>query len=257
MNFISMCKSKSAYVLLLLVILASCTPQKKLIYFQGTLPNADSVPFTDFEMTVSNGDFLTFQIYTENPEGLPGLETTIDKQVIDNRTAYEKSIVVDNEGNIDLPLIGKVRLTGLTLKVAKDTLVERFKQFMDNPSIQLKKLSFKVTFLGEFNKPGVYYVPSEKLTFTEGLGLAGDLTNFADRTQFKIFRKSGNGYIQIPIDLTSMQAFSPQHLYIYPDDVIYVKAIRRKALSNISTSVLVVTSIISTLVITMTLILKF
>jgi len=252
-----MLKSKSAYFFFLLVILASCTPQKKLVYFQGEIPKTDSAGFKEFEMTISANDFLTFQIYTENPAGLPGIETTIDKQIIDNRTAYEKSIIVDANGNITLPLIGEVHLAGLTMKAARDTLVERFKYYLDNPSISLKKLSFKVTFLGEFQKPGLYYVPSEKLTFTEALGLAGDLTIFADRTQFKIFRKSGSGYVTIPVDLTTTEAFSPAKMYIHPDDVIYAKAIRRKALANINPAIGVIASIVSSTVLILTLMLKF
>lgn len=248
---------KPGSILLLILLLASCTPQRKLIYFQGTLPKADSSLTLDFEMTISNNDFITFQIYTENPEGLPGLETTIDKQVIDNRTAYEKSIIVDKNGNIDLPLIGLVRLSGLTMSAAKDTLVNRFKYFLDNPTISIKKLSFKVTCIGEFNKPGLYYIPSEKLTFTEALAIAGDLTIYADRTKFKIYRKDGAGYREIPVDITKTDMLTPEKMYIHPDDVIYVQAIKRKALANINPAVVVIASLVSSTVLILSLILKF
>lgn len=252
-----MINCKPVFILLVVLLFASCTPQRKLIYFQGNIPKVDSTGVKDFEMIISINDLLTFQIYSENPSGLPGLETTIDKQIVDNRTAYEKSLVVDKNGNIDLPLVGLVHVAGLSIFNAKDTLVNRFKTFMDNPVISIKKLSFKVTLLGEFNKPGLFYIPNEKLTFTEALGLGGDLTIFADRTQFKIFRKEGVGYREIPVDLTTTDVLTPEKMFIYPDDVIYVKAIKNKAFANISPAVAVIASIVSSTVLILTLILKF
>ena len=243
--------------LLLLLVIASCTPQRKLVYFQGSLPKIDSSGFKDFELIISNNDLLTFQIYIDNPEGLPGLETTIDKQVIDNRSAYEKSLVVDKSGNLELPLVGSVHVAGLTITAARDTLAGRFRNFLDNPIIVLKKLSFKVTFLGEFSKPGLYYIPNERLTFTEALGVAGDLTIFADRTLIKIYRKDGAGYREIPVNLTSTDAFSAEKMFIHPDDVIYAKAIKRKALANINPAVAIFASLVSSTVLILTLILKF
>jgi len=240
----------------ILTIFTSCIPQRKLVYFQGGVPVPDTTNYRDFEMTISKNDFLTFQIFVDNPAGLPGLETSVDKQVIDNRSAYEKSIVVDKEGNIELPLIGKVNVAGLTLSAAKDTLITHFKIFLDNPVIVLKKLSFKISLLGEFNKPGLYYVPNEKLTFTEALGMGGDLTIFADRKDAKIYRKDGVGYREIKVDLTTPDMLAPDKMYVYPDDVIYIKATKRKSIATIGPSVAVIAQIISSTVLILTLLLK-
>lgn len=244
-------------VWMLLILVSACTPQRKLVYFQGSVPKADSSQANEFVMKISKGDFITFQIFVDNPEGLPGIETSIDRQLIDNRSAYEKSLVVDNNGNLEIPLVGLLHVDGMTLEQAKDSLINRFKFYLDNPVIVLKKLSFKVTFLGEFNKPGLYYIPNEKLTFSEALGLAGDLTLFADRTLIKIYRKSGTGYQELPINLTTTDAFSPEKMYVYPDDVIYAKASRKKAFATISPAVTVIASIVSSTVLIITLILKF
>ena len=188
---------------------------------------------------------------------MPGISTSIDKQVIDNRSAYEKGFIVDKNGNLDLPLIGTVHLAGLNLMDAKDTLINRFKQFVDDPVVVLKKLSFKITLLGEVNKPGLYYIPNEKMTFAEALGLAGDLTNFADRTQLKIFRKSESGRVnELNFDLTKTDILAIENRYIQQDDIIYARPVKRRALANVSPGLVVITSIISTMAIVISLIIQ-
>ena len=252
-----------------LAVLFSCTPQKKLIYFQEPSPGSatdkkpvlpgdkDNSTTADFELKIYPQDILSIQLFTVNPEAMPGISTSIDKQIIDNRTAYEKGFIVNKAGYVDLPLIGSVHLGGLTLTVAKDSLINRFKQYVDEPVVVVKKLSFKITILGEVTKPGLYYIPSEKMTFTEALGMAGDLTIYADRTDLKIFRKGDDNQLkEIKVDLTKTDILSPENRYVQQDDLIYVKAIKRKALANINPALVVFTSIISTTVITIALILR-
>jgi polysaccharide export outer membrane protein len=254
-------------VLILLSVLAvivSCTPQKELIYFQKTPPpegkdtsyhvSKDTI-VPDFELRIYPLDILTIQLFTINPDAMPGIATSIEKQLIDNRTAYEKGFIVNKNGFVDLPLVGSVHLAGLTLIAAKDTLIELFKQFVDVPVVVVKKLSFKITVLGEVNKPGLYYIPNEKMTFPEALGMAGDLAIYADRTDIKIYRKGENNQLnEIKVDLTKDDILKPENRYVQQDDIIYVKAIKRKAVAAINPALVVFTSIISTTVITIALI---
>ncbi|MEP7168886.1 MAG: polysaccharide biosynthesis/export family protein, partial [Bacteroidota bacterium] len=231
---------KRAFILFsVLAVIFSCTPQKKLIYFHN--PSAETsatnkpkligdkdIPAAvpGFELKIYPQDILAIQLFTINPDAMPGISTSIDKQIIDNRTAYEKGFIVDKDGFVDLPLIGSVHLGGLTLPVAKDSLINRFKQYVDEPVVVIKKLSFKITILGEVNKPGLYYIPNEKMTFTEALGMVGDLTIYGDRTDIKIYRKGDNDQLtEIKMDLTSKDILAPENRYVQQDDLIYVKAI--------------------------------
>ncbi|MEO5570898.1 MAG: polysaccharide biosynthesis/export family protein [Bacteroidia bacterium] len=245
--------------------ICSCTSQKKLIYFQepsatnksdSTKTNTES-SVEDFELKIYTQDILTIQLFTINPDAMPGISTSIDKAVIDNRSSYEKGFIVDRNGNIDLPLLGSVHVAGMTLRVAKDTLINRFKQYVDEPVVVLKKLSFKITILGEVNKPGLYYIPSEKMTFAEAFGMAGDLTVFGDRTVIKVYRKDDSGRAnEFNIDLTKTDVLAPANMYVHQDDVIFIRAVKRKALANVNSGLIVFTSIISTTVITLALILR-
>jgi polysaccharide export outer membrane protein len=234
------------FLLFLAVLFAvsSCTPQRKLVYLQGeqTLVK-DSARFA---MPVSPGDILLVQLVTVNPEAFPALGVvSANNEGNDNRSAYEKGLVVNPQGMLDLPYVGSIRAAGLTMEVLHDTLVARFSRLIDEPVVILKKLSFKVSVLGEVNRPGLYYVPNEQLTFLEALALAGDLNNYADRTGLKLFRKTPEGTIEYKLDLTSKDALSGPFRYMHPDDVIYAPPTRKKAFTAITPATAVVTSLLT------------
>lgn len=242
---------KNVFRKLILVILFgflfSCTPQRKIVYFQNNAGNTSDT--TAFEMKLSTGDIITVDLYTINPDAFPGIGISKDRAtIVDNRSAYEKGFTIDKSGKVILPYIGEVMLQGLSVPEARDLITLKFKAFLDEPVIVIKKLSFKVSVVGEVQKPGLYYVPNERITLIEGLALAGDLGNYADRTNIKIIRHTSNGSIEIPIDLTNQSSLTGAAKYLYPDDVVYVAPSRKKAFSQISVASGIFTSIITSLV---------
>lgn len=212
--------------------------------------------YPEFTLTIQPNDILSIQLFTINAEAFPGIATTVDKQVIDNRTAYEKGFVIDKSGNIELPLVGVLNLSGYTLPAARDTIANRYRKYMDEPIVVIKKLSFKITLLGEFNKPGLYYVPNEKITLLEGMGMAGDLTPYGDRKTVKVIRKTGDSYKEISVDLTSKAPLNSEVAYLHPDDVVYVATTKKRGATTISPTVGIFTSIIATLTLVAALILR-
>jgi polysaccharide export outer membrane protein len=231
--------------LLFALVIFSCTPQKKLLYLQGDASMIAN-DTTSFTLRLYPGDFITVDLYTVNPEAFPGLSLMNDKpSVTDNRSAYEKGFVIDQNGNSSLPYIGLVHLAGLSLTEAHDTLQNRFKRLIDEPVLVVKKISFKVSIVGEVIKPGLYYVPNEQITLIEALAMAGDLNNFGDRTNIKILRKTSTGTQEMIVDLTSKTAMIGANKFVYPDDIIYVSPTRKKAFSTISTATIVFTSILT------------
>lgn len=236
--------------------LCSCVSQKKTVYLQDSNSAPTSGKMPDFVLKIKPNDILSIQVFTINTEAFPGIASTVDKQVIDNRSPYEKGIIVDVDGNVELPLINKVHLADLSITEARDLLVAKFEQFMDAPIVVVKKLSFKVTILGEVNKPGLFYVSNEKITLLEALGMAGDLNIYGDRQEIKIIRQTPEGYKELKVDLTTKAALNTEVAYLYPDDVVYVKPIKRRNTLTISPTVAVVTSILATLTLMMALILR-
>lgn len=236
---------------LLIVLVHACTPQKKLVYMQGDANIWSDT--TTFEMYLFPGDILSVQLFTINQEAFPGIaNSSVVGEGNDTRNAYEKGFVVDQRGNLTLPYIGTMHVAGLSLDDAHDTINNRFKKFIDDPVVVLKKLSFKVSVLGEVNKPGLYYVPNEQLTLLEALAMASDLNNFGDRTKLKILRKTSNGTIEINVDLTQKESFTGQTKYIHPDDVIYVPPTRKKAFTAVSPAAAIFTSVLTSLALIVT-----
>lgn len=237
-------------VLFFIIIgLTSCISLKKVVYIQdegdGKANREGTYP--EFVLRIYPNDILSIQVFTINAEAFPGIASTVDKQVIDNRSPYEKGFIVDANGNVELPLIGKVNLAGLSIIEARDTLVGRFGFYMDEPVVMIKKLSFKITILGEVNNPGLFYVPNEKITLLEALGMAGDLTPYGNRQEVKVVRNSKNGYREIMVDLTSKDPLNSEVAYLYPDDVVYIKPYKRRGVTTITPTVAVITSIIASI----------
>jgi len=246
---------RSLVAVILLGFLFSCTPQKKIVYFQNNAGNTSDT--SAFEMKLAIGDIITVDLYTINPDAFPGIGISKDRAtIIDSRPAYEKGFTIDKTGKVILPYIGEVFLKGLSVPEARDLITQKFKAFLDEPVIVVKKLSFKVSIVGEVQKPGLYYIPNEKITLIEGLALAGDVGNFADRTNIKIIRQTATGSIEIPIDLTNQSSLVGEAKYLFPDDVVYVAPSRKKAFSQISVASGIFTSIVTSLVLIGTLYLK-
>ncbi|MBK7852360.1 MAG: polysaccharide export protein [Bacteroidetes bacterium] len=235
---------------LLLSVLFSCTSQKKLVYFQGNIPQLKESDI--YKLRIYPGDILSINIFTINAEAYPYLAVPADKPSSDNRSAYEKGYIVNENGEVKLPLIGSVLLTGKTMSEATQILEAKFKEFMEDPIVTVKKLNFKVTVLGEVNRPGTYPILNEHATLPEVLGMAGDLSVYGDRQKVRIIREENQQTKDFFIDMTNASSLSAETYYLHPDDIIYVQPLKRRAFQNISPSVTIFTSIVTTAVIALT-----
>jgi len=237
-------------IITIVLFMSACSSQRKVIYFQGEIPSFNESE--KYKLKIYPGDILSVNIFTINAEAYPYFSISIDKPMSDTRSAYEKGIVVSDSGLIKLPLIGSINLHGLTISEATKVLESRLKKYIDEPIVTLKKLNFKITILGEVNKPGTYPILNERVTLPEALGLAGDISQFGDRQKLRIIREENNETKDFLIDLTSANSIRPEIYYLHPDDIIYVQPVKRRAFQNITPSVTLFTSIITTAVIALT-----
>src|SRR5436190_8459517 len=232
------------------IIATSCTSQKKLVYFQGQLPqiNNDSV----FVLRIYPGDILSINIFTINSEAFPYLSAPNDKIASDRRSAYEKGTVVNDSGEVKLPLVGIVKLNGLSISEATTLIEKKYQEYIRDPIVSLKKLNFKVFVLGEVNRPGSYQIMNEKATLVEVLGMAGDVNQFGDRQKLRIIRDENNQRKDIYVNLTDASSLSATSFYIHPNDIIYVQPVKRRAFQNTTPAVTLFTSIITSAIVVLT-----
>lgn len=151
-------------------------------------------------------------------------------------SVYYISYIVDQDGNLDLPIIGKVKAEGLSTWELKSALNEKLKPHLKFASTQVKLANLRVTLLGELKTPGLQYMFNDKNTLLEMISQAGGFTDFADRTKIQVLRQTPTGTTQGYVDLSSTLAMHSPYYYLLPGDVIYVEPSKPKAFDVSSTS---------------------
>jgi len=130
--------------------------------------------------------------------------------------------VVDTQGDIYFPNIGKTRLAGLTRSQAVDLITEKVSTYLPDPIINLQITSFKVTVLGEVNRPGLVGANDSRMTIFDVIGAVGDLTIYGDRRNVLLIRDNNGVRDYHKFDLTSSNIFNSPYYYLQQNDVLYV-----------------------------------
>ncbi|MCB9186205.1 MAG: polysaccharide export protein [Flavobacteriales bacterium] len=189
-------------------------------YFQDINDSLTTQSITkDFEALIQPGDILSVHVSSLSKEASSFFNVvgeTTDLQVAN-------TYLVDAMGAIEMPLIGTIRLEGMTTQVARDSLKLRLNKYLVDPTVNIRIRNFKVTVLGEVAAPGVYTIPNEKITLIEALGLAGDMTIFARRVNVLVIREGKAERQFVKLDLTSKEFFESEYYYLHSNDIVYVE----------------------------------
>ena len=199
----------------------SCISHKDITYFQGiTKTEADSIK-NSFAAIIKTGDVVSISVVSLSPEANQFFSFQSDKSQV-NSSSKSLGYLVDAAGQIEMPLIGKIKISGLTTGIATDSIRNRLEKYLERPTVLLRYENFRVTILGEVARPGIYVVQNEKISILEALGLAGDMTIYGKRKNVMVIRED-NGQRKITrLDLTSPDAFASSCFYLQSSDVVYV-----------------------------------
>jgi polysaccharide export outer membrane protein len=138
------------------------------------------------------------------------------------------SFIVDKDGLIELPTIGKIHVEGLSTNAARDTIHNRAAFYFKEPTVNVRFANFKINVLGEVMRPGTYVLPSERATIFDALGMAGDLTVFGKRENIVLVRDSANINKLVRLNLNSKNIVASEYFYLRQNDVIYVEPNKAK-----------------------------
>ena len=220
----------------ILSITTSCVSPKTIVYFQGdTLRYSSSAVTQTYVPTIQKNDMLSIIVGSLSQEANEVFNAA--NQYATATTSYGTSsaasvqpfgYLVNEDGNIELPLVGKVKVEGLRTQVAADTLRSRLLVFLKEPSVTIRNINFKVSVLGEVNRPAVYNIPDEKITLPEVLSLAGDLTIYGKRDNVMIIREESGKREYARVDLTSREIFNSPYYYLHKNDVVYIEPTKTK-----------------------------
>ena len=140
--------------------------------------------------------------------------------------------LVDNNGSIEFPVIGKINVSGFTTFMLETKMQELFKVFLKNPVARVRLLNFRFTILGEVRQENQVLSNNTRVTLMEAVGLAGGLTDLADRSKVKIIRQKGDKAEVIYMDLLHEELLSNQNYYVHQNDIIIVPPLRQRPFRN-------------------------
>jgi polysaccharide export outer membrane protein len=235
-------------ILLLSVILSammtfSCTTHRQLVY----LKNVDSVsaesyyPKTRPEYKIQSRDIMYVKIYSLNEE--------MSALINQNETSlFINGYTVSDSGNIEIPILGKVKVEGKTMDEAISAIRERADRYLKDATVIVKLISFKISVIGEVHRPGTYNNFNNQLTVLEAISMAGDITDYGNRQQVLVLRPTPQGTRSFRLNLTNSNILSSDGFFLLPNDIVYVEPIRNKSFRLNMPAVSLAFSSISTLI---------
>lgn len=222
-----------AVLLVVIFVLTSCDPKKRIVYFQGDA-HEQVLGHSNYIPTFKVDDFVTVMVSCDDPEQaeifnfpqgvLPG-----GGRMGGGGGGYESGIarpnayLVDYEGNVDLPIVGKIHFAGKTQIEMVNKLKEVYEEYLNNPTVIIQVVNYRVTVLGDVRRPGAFNIPYEKISIIEILGIAGDLNITANRKNVLVVRDTDGVKTEYRIDLTSKEVFNSPVYFLEQNDVVYVE----------------------------------
>ncbi|EJF09386.1 MULTISPECIES: polysaccharide biosynthesis/export family protein [Pontibacter] len=217
------------YFLLLLISASSCLSKKELVYMQNenlkeTAATSMQTSYKPYQLQPA--DVLSIKVQSLEPE-ISNIYNIVPPSsafgFADPGTMFLSGYSVDDEGNVNLPNVGKVKVSGLTLQQTQELIQRNVDRYITNATVVVKLINFRVSVLGEVNRPGQYFVYNERATLFDALGMAGDLTRGAARENVKLVRQTPGGSEVVLLDLKDPNIVQSRYYFMQPNDVLYVE----------------------------------
>ncbi len=248
-------KYKIAYgVVVLFVLIASCTRYKDIVYLQEESPDFDTVKFYAYDVPsykIQQRDILYIQIISMNKEVTEVMNTTpvYGTNMYNNEASfYIYGYNVNDSGDVEIPIVGKVNVVGKTLEEAKGAIMDSTLKFLKDPTVIVKLISFKYSVLGEVTRPGMYTNFNNQLTVLEAISQAGDVTPFGNKRRIMVVRPEVTGTTTIRLDLTSKDILTSEGFFLLPNDIVYVEPVKSRNFRNNIPTISLVLGAITTFV---------
>ncbi len=230
-------KYKNLSIFLMVFFLLSCKTKEKvsdLNYMQNIEKIAVETAERNYSSTLQTGDQIVILVSAKdkdvaNPFNQNYSSGEMVQQAQNNGNVLNQGVIVsgptytvDSLGNINFPYIGQLNTTGKTLEVFRDELTDELRKYIKDPTVNIRMANFKITVLGEVNRPGEFIVPNGKATILNALGMAGDTTIYGKRDDILIIRTIDGEITKERINIADANFMNSQFNYLKQGDVIYV-----------------------------------
>ena len=225
-------KIKLLLIIVSTSLLFSCrTTHNQITYFQDTEEQLHTQikATASYETKIMADDLLSITVSSINPTSVAifNLPLTsymnLGESTMVTDAPVLQSYLVDSDGTINFPVLGKIHIAGMTRGEMAEFLREKISAYAKDPLVTIKILNFKITILGEVAAPGTKKVSNERVSILDAIGMAGDLTIYGERTNVLLFRDNGIERETYRFDLTSSDIFTSPYFYLQQNDVIYVE----------------------------------
>lgn len=230
------------FILLLscLYLFSSCRSVKQLTLFQKVSANeSDTITIPTVTYTIIQpGDVLSINVtslsaaastyFNPYPSSVKASVSAVATINAEEAPGY----LVDENGNIELPLVGSLKLSGLTSLQAKALIKESLTKYLKEPTVTLRVVNYKIILLGEVSRPSIYTIPNERVTLPEVLSLGGDLTVYGRRDNVLVIRENNGKKEFGHVNLNTREMYKSPYYYLRSNDLVYVEPSAGKAVQN-------------------------
>ncbi|MCB0805050.1 MAG: polysaccharide biosynthesis/export family protein [Bacteroidales bacterium] len=215
-------------VILIIAVLSSCIPRKKLIYTHDQKPKDEKNEYVNVrpEKTIQPFDNIYIKVSSidEKTANIFSMGSGAASQSNINLLSY----TIDQSGYVDFPFVGKIFVKDMTLNEAQETIEKLVSEYLPNISISVKFVNNAVTVLGEVRRPGEHAFYRDQVTVFQAIAYAGGFTEYGNKETIILVREANNKINYHYLDLTDKNIVSSEFYYIIPNDVIIVRPIRQK-----------------------------
>ncbi|WP_164122300.1 MULTISPECIES: polysaccharide biosynthesis/export family protein [Sphingobacterium] len=222
-------KTKHLLIIIYMLTFCSCAQKRDLAYFSNLAQQRAEETIQDQPIKIQQNDLLRININSLNPES--NTLFTVNRQNAtsgnyDGPAGYR----VAKDGMITLPVIGNIKMEGLTITQAQDALTEKLTKYVKEPIVEVQLLNFKITVIGEVNKPSSFTIPGDHINLLEALGMAGDMTVYGKRENVLIIREQNGKRTMRRLDLNQQNVLNDPFFNLMQNDIVYVEPDKSKAI---------------------------
>ncbi len=244
----------SSWVIVVSILCSSCYYNKRWVYIQDNYSESPTqVKNENTEYRLRPSDVLAVKVKSSTEAGIADIFNIAPERQflnVDPGNLYLQGYSIDPDGKITLPILGSITVKDLSVSETEKLIQQQANRFLNNATVIVKLVSFKITVLGEVSNPGYRYVYNNQANLFEGLGLAGDLTENGNRERVKLIRQVPTGSEVVMIDLTDPKLLRSKYYYLMPNDVIYVEPLRAQSKrSNLTLVTLFFTALTTTVLV--------
>jgi polysaccharide export outer membrane protein len=240
----------SSIIIACTLFFASCSTLQKTVYFSDNAPVSEPVQVMKMdkykEPIIQTDDIVAINVTTisslsdKNPVSIfndGGTSYSITATIGGtgggaggglNNFAYR----VDADGYIDYPVLGKIKMSNLTIRQAKELLALKLKDYVKDPVVEVRIINYKVTILGEVSHPGIIVAPNQKISIIDAIAAAGDIPITGRKDNVEIIRETEGNREIARVNLTSKNIFNSPYYYLKQNDIVYVEPMRIRKHQN-------------------------